>query len=146
MQHRILFFTGLAFALVLMGCQGHIKPLRIDAASVPDRTYVVTVHQTNPLYYAVLFDIPDDGKPVVMLHTYATTRVGRDAPGPYIERFNNSIRGYRTLQINDQDGTVRAYLMISNLLDHFASERKKEGRIVIYISDPNLGDGQRWVP
>jgi hypothetical protein len=52
MQHRILFFAGLAFALVLMGCQGHIKPVRIDAASVPDRTYVVTVHQTNPLYYA----------------------------------------------------------------------------------------------
>jgi len=146
MHLRIRFMTGVALALALMGCESHMKSIRIDAASVPDRSYVVTVHETNPLYYAVLFDIPDDGKPVVMLHTYATTRIGRDVPGPYIDRFNNTIRGYKTLQIDDQEGVVRAYLMVSNLLDHFVSERKKEGRIVVYISDPNLGDGQRWVP
>ena len=146
MHYTIRFFAVLTLGFLLMGCQSHIQAVRIDSASVPDQTYIVTVHQTNPLYYAVLFDIPDDGKPVVMLHTYATTRVGRDVPGPYMDRFLNSIRNYRTLQINDQEGTVRAYLMISNLLDYFASERTKEGRIVVYISDPNLGDGHRWVP
>lgn len=136
----------LVFALVLLGCQSSMKPVRIDPTSVPEQTYNVTVHKSNPLYYAVLFDIPDDGKTVLMLHTYATTRIGKDVPGAYIDHFNSRIRSYRTLRINDRDGTVRAYLMISNLLDYFVTEREKEGRIVVYISDPNLGDGSRWAP
>jgi len=137
---------ALAFALVLLGCQSSVKPVTIEPTSIPEQTYNVTVHESNPLYYAVLFDIPDDGKPVVMMHTYATKRLGTDVPGAYIDYLNSSIRNYRTLQIEDRDGTVRAYLMISNLLEYFVIEREKEGRIVVYISDPNLGDGRRWAP
>jgi hypothetical protein len=137
---------ALAFALFLLGCQSSLKPVTIDPTTVPEETYNVTVHASNRVYYAVLFDIPDDGKPVVMMHTYATERVGTDAPGAYIDHLNSTVRNYRTLQIEDLDGTVRAYLMISNLLDYFVIEREKEGRIVIYISDPNLGDGRRRIP
>lgn len=147
MDKKALFFLFMGFALVLVGCQSYITALRTDTASIPDQAYEVTVHESSPLYYAVLFDIPDDGKQVAMFYTYSTDLIGRDAPGKYIDHFNTSIKGYRTLQINDQDGTVRGYLMISNLLGYLIYERPVGERIIVMIDDPNLGgDGNRRIP
>jgi hypothetical protein len=128
-------------AFALAACQKYIVPVKISTGSIPDQTYVVTVHESNPLYYAVLFDIPGDGKDVSLFYTYFTKRVGLDTPTAYRETFERRIRGYRTLQIRDRDGTVRGYLMVSKLLAYQIYERPvgETTRIIVSIDDPNLG-------
>ena len=133
--------------LTLLGCQSHMRTVRIDAMSIPDQTYEVTVHETAPLYYAVLFDIPDDGMGVALDYTYATLRIGPDTPEKYVDRFATRIKGYRTLQINDRDGTVRGYIIISNLLGYLIYERPPGERLIVSIGDPNLTSGGFiWTP
>ena len=119
MRHSITCFLFFALAFVLTACQAHRYTVRIDPALIPQQTFDVTVHETGSLYYAVLFDIPDDGKRVDLFYTYATNIIGPDTLEAYLDRFANRIRGYRTVQINDRDGNVRGYLMISNLLGYF---------------------------
>lgn len=89
--------------------------------------------------YAVLFDIPDDGKPVVMYHTYLNERIGKDSPRKYIDYFKNRIRGYRTLKVSERDGTVRAYLMVSNFLHYRIYERPVGERFIVMVGDPFFG-------
>ncbi len=139
MMKKELLFALAAFIFTLAGCQTLVTTMVIDATSIPDRTYEVTVHETNPSYYAVLFDIPDDGKQVSLFYTYATDRVGRDVPGKYIDRFNTRIKGYRTVEISDrEDGTIRGYLVISNLLGKLIHRTAGGERILVKIDDPNL--------
>ena len=130
----------LALALVLTACQAYRYTMRIDPTAIREQTFNVTVHETGHLHYAVLFDIPDDGKRVDLYYTYATKIIGPDTPEEYVDRFANRIRGYRTLQINNRDGTVRGYLMISNLLGYAVYERPAGERILVRIDDPNLRD------
>jgi hypothetical protein len=146
MRKKSLLLGILAFAFTLIGCQKYLMPTKIEPVSIPDTTYEVTVHESHPLYYAVLFDIPDDGRDVDIFYTYFTDRVGLDTPENYIDRFNSRIRYYSTVQINDPDGTVRGYLMVSNFLDYSIYERSKgeTKRIIVMIDDPNLaGPGIR---
>ncbi|MBW2058782.1 MAG: hypothetical protein JRH07_11275 [Deltaproteobacteria bacterium] len=141
MKTRFLLLAWMALALT--GCQKYIAPTRVETGSIPDRIYEVTVHESNPLYYAVLFDIPDDGMEVVMFYTYFTHRIGRDTPEKYINRLNTIVKGYRTLQIRDEAGTVRAYLAATSLVTYSIYERRyrkqKTSRIIVQIDDPNLG-------
>jgi len=147
MDKKALFFALTAFVFALLGCQTRFSTVKIDSVTIPDQTYEVTVHESHPLHYAVVFDIPDDGKQVAMFHTYSTKRIGSDGPGKYIDRFNTRVKGFRTFQITDQDGTVRGYLMISNLLGYLIYERPVGERIVVMIEDPHHGgEGFRRVP
>lgn len=147
MNKKALFFALTAFVFALVGCQTRLITVKIDPLAIPDQTYEVTMHETHPLYYAVVFDIPDDGKQVAMFYTYSTKRIGSDGPAKYIDRFKTSVKGYRTFQITDQAGTVRGYLMISNLLGYLIYERPRGERIVVMIEDPHHGgDGIRRVP
>jgi hypothetical protein len=141
MNIKKLIMMVVASVFALAACQKYIVPARIDAGSIPDQTYEVTVHESNPLYYAVLFDIPGDEKEVSMFYTHFTKRVGMDTPKTYLETFDRRVRGYRTLQIGDRDGTVRGYLMLSKLLTHQIYERPagETTRIIVAIDDPNLG-------
>lgn len=140
MKKKALFFVFVALAFALVGCQKYIIPVKIDPGSIPDQTYEVTVHESNPLYYAVLFDIPDDGKQVAMFYTYFTNRIGMDTPEKYIDHLNGLARGYRTFQINDPDGTVRAYLAMTSFINYAIYERRKGEitRIIVQIDDPNI--------
>jgi 4-hydroxybenzoate polyprenyltransferase len=139
MARKLTLSMVVILAAILVGCQYVTTPVMLKKASVPDQIYDVTVYWSNPLYYAVLFDIPNDGKEVSMFYTYLTERVGMDTPGEYVDHFKTRIRGYRTLQISELDGTVRGYLMISNLLDYFFYERPEGERIIVSIVDPHLG-------
>jgi len=139
MDKRILPLVFAVFALILIGCQHITSPVELEEASIPDQTYNVTVYWSAPLYSAVLFDIPDDGKQVDMFYTYATDRVGTDTPQKYVDEFDASIRWYRILKISELDGTVRGYLMISSKLGYFFYERPEGERIIVDIYDPHLG-------
>jgi len=143
MKKKTLFFALVALAFAVVGCQPFIIPAKIDTASIPDRTYEVTVHESNPIYYAVLFDIPDDGKEVAMFYTYFTNRIGMDTPGKYIDHLDGLVKGYRTLQINDEDGTVRGYLLLTNVLRYriYSRRRGETVRIIVQLDDPNLNGG-----
>ena len=138
MKRKALILASAGFAFVLAGCQGYQHTTRIDTIVLPDQIYNVTVHETQRIYYAVLFDIPDDGMEVAMFYTYATHRIGRDTPAKYVDRFATRVKGYRTFQISDREGVVRGYLMISNLLGHLVYERPVGERLIVQISDPNL--------
>ena len=131
----VCMLLGLVLAV---GCKSYAPTVRIDTMAIPDQTYQVTVHETQRLYYAVLFDIPDDGVDVDLFYTYATHIIGPDTPGVYLDRFTKSIKGYRTLQINDRDGNTRGYLVISNLLGYLVYEKPARERLIVQISDPNL--------
>ncbi|MBW2123604.1 MAG: hypothetical protein JRH07_17440, partial [Deltaproteobacteria bacterium] len=117
---RDLILTGVVVAgLILVGCQKRqmIRTL-VEVSSVPEQVYGVTEYRSPvPGGYAVLFDVPGDGKEVFMRHTPFTEKVGRDYSVSYLEEFQTTVRGYRVLRISDQDGTVRAYLVVSNLLN-----------------------------
>ncbi len=139
MDRRIPSLVFAVLVLILIGCQHISSPVKLEEASIPDQTYNVTVYWSAPLYSAVLFDIPDDGKPVDMFYTYATDRVGTDTPQKYLDEFDASIRWYRILKISELDGTVRGYLMISNKLGYFFYERPEGERIIVDIYDPHLG-------
>ncbi|NIQ39887.1 MAG: hypothetical protein GTN81_15055 [Proteobacteria bacterium] len=147
MAKRLNLLLVVALTVILVGCQYMTSPVMVKKESVPDQTYDVTVYWSSPVSYAVLFDIPNDGKEVSMFYTYFTERVGMDTPGEYVDRFKTQIRGYRSLQISEPDGTVRGYLMISNLLDYFFYERPEGERIIVSIVDPHLGgDAARRSP
>ncbi len=124
-------------AWAFLGCHRFIVHKRIHPEEIPDGEYHVTVHEGDPLYYAVLFDIPDE-KQVAMSHTYLTAIIGRDRPDEYLDRFKESVRFYRALRISEKDGTVRGYLVKSNLLAHITYKDPKGDRIMIRILDPSL--------
>ncbi len=141
----LLAFTALAF--ILAGCQHIESPVKVEEAPVPDQTYNVTVYWSAPLYQAVLFDIPDDGKQVDLFYTYFVDRVGTDTPQKYVDQFDASIKWYRSVKITELDGTVRGYLMLSNKLGYFFYERPQGERIIVEIYDPHLGgDGTVRAP
>ncbi len=147
MMKRTLLLAFAAFTLFLVGCQHVTNPVTLKEASVPDRPYDVTVYWSAPLYYAVLFDIPDDGKEVAMFYSYAVERVGLDTPKKYVDQFQSTVMWYQTLEISDLDGNVRGYLMISKKLGYFFYERPVGERIIVDIYDPHLGgDAARRVP
>ena len=130
----LLVFIG-AIGLVLGGCQNHLHRTLVDASSIPDQTYNVTVYKkflSNS--YAVLFDIPDDGTEVFMKSTSLTEEIGKDSPRKYIDEFDDRIKFYKTLGIDDQDGTVRGYLMVSSVLDYWISPVDERIMVVIQRS------------
>jgi hypothetical protein len=86
----------------------------------------------------VLFDIPDDRKPVIMLHTEFTRNLGRDHPDRYLARFGRTVRFYSALRISEKDGTPRAYLVSSNLLSQQIYPEPGKNRIIVKIVDPAL--------
>jgi predicted RNA-binding protein with PUA domain len=134
MIKQILLGTVFVILVLSEGCQqNHLTRTDIDASSIPDQTYEVTVHtRFMSRDYAVLFDIPDDGVEVFMRHTSSTQRTGvrhtastektgRDSPRRYIDEFQDRIKHYRTVSIADKDGTVRGYLMVSSALNYWIS-------------------------
>ncbi len=122
MNRNTLLITVAAALLILEGCQNYLTHTLVDASSIPDQTYDVTVHERfMSTSYAVLFDIPGDGSEVFMKPTPHTQKMGKDSPRKYIDQFNNRIRFYRTIRIGDQDGTVRGYLMVSSVLNYWIS-------------------------
>jgi len=106
----------------------------IDPDFIPDQTYNVTVYSRfMTLSYAVLFDIPDDEREVYMVYTPHTERIGRDSHRGYIQEFDRRIKYYRTIRISDPDGTERAYLMYSNILNAWVVPAKE--RIMVRVEE-----------
>lgn len=129
----------LLISLSLVGCQTWSPTAAIDPAAIPDQTYDVTFYKgTKPLSYAALFAIPDDGTPVVMSHTAFVKRIGLDSPGEYINLFETKVKGYKTLEIRDRQGNLRAYLLLYNFLYYEIDERPVGERIVVFIEPPHL--------
>ncbi len=122
----------------ILGCQATTVRQRIEPEAIPEGIYRVTVHKSYAKSYAVLFDNPHDDKKVVMAHTWFTKEMGMDRPGAYLDRFRQRIRFYSTFRISEKDGTVRGYLVISNLLDHRVSNDLRRNKIMIQIIDPAL--------
>jgi len=139
MKRNIVLVTVMAIGVILEGCQhGYQARTFVDSSSIPDQTYDVTEYRgPEPRSYAVLFEIPDDGTEVFMRHTPFTEKIGTGSARGYIDEFHTRIRGYRTLRIADQNGTVRAYLMVSNLLNDQIRPAGK--RIMVTIEDPYFG-------
>ncbi len=134
MIKQILLGTVFVILMLSEGCQqNHLTRTDIDASSIPDQTYEVTVHtRFMSRDHAVLFDIPDDGVEVFMRHTSSTQRIGvrhtastekigRDSPRRYIDEFQNRIKYYQTVSIADKQGTVLGYLMVSSALNYWIS-------------------------
>jgi hypothetical protein len=125
--------------LVLAGCQSQQirteNPTLIDASSIPDQKYDITEYR-GPMAesYAVLFDIPDDGTELFMKYSPFIDKVGVDSPDGYIDTFHGRIKGHRTLRISDQEGNVKGYLMVSNILTDRVRPAGK--RIEVIIEDP----------
>ena len=138
MNRHILLGAAMASLLILEGCQNYHPHTFVDAPTIPDQTYDVTVHERfMSRSYAVLFDIPDDGMEVFMKNTSFTKRIGKDSPRKYIDQFNHRIKYYRTVRIEDQNGTVRGYLMVSAVLDYWIGPVGE--RIMVNIeTDPNF--------
>ena len=130
----LLVVTVMVITVTLVACHSPLVRTPIDASSIPDQTYDVTVYSKFLSgSYAVLFDIPGDGVEVLMRHTAFTETIGEDSPVKYIDRFNSRIRFYRTIQISDQDDIVRGYLMVSGVLDYWIAPAAD--RIVVGIDD-----------
>jgi len=132
-----LVLTALvAVVLVLEGCQNTLTRTFVDASSIPDQTYDVTIYKGRKYRsYAVLFDIPDDGIEVIMSSTRFTRRIGLDSPPEYIEEFRDEIKHYSTIRISDQNGEVRGYLLVSILLKYWI--RPVEDTIMVSVElDP----------
>lgn len=136
MERSIVLVAMVAVVFILEGCQASYQVrTSVDASSIPDQTYDVTEYRgPMPRSYAVLFDIHGDGTEVFMKHTPFTEKIGLDSAHHYFDEFRLQIRGYRALRISDQNGTVRGYLMASNLLN---DEIRPVGeRIMVAIEDP----------
>jgi hypothetical protein len=63
--------------------------------------------------------------------------IGLDSAGDYIDEFHTRNKGYRVLRISDENGTVRGYLVVSNLLND--QVRIAGERITVTIEDPYYG-------
>ena len=138
MNRCVVLIGVVSIGFILMGCQSHqgyqVRTF-VDASSIRDQMYDVTEYRGSmSRSYAVLFDIPDDGMDVVMQHTPFTEKIGLDSPGDYVDEFHSRIKGHRVLRISDQNGTVRGYLIASNLLND--QVRPARERIVVTIEDP----------
>jgi len=111
-------------------------------AEIPDREYEIYVYSFTPDMYAVLLDIPNDGKRVYMRHTDRTERVGMDRPGPYVAEIQRRIRGYRSaIKITDEEGFERGYLMVSTTLSYTVQRYQNEIKVSIWkpALDEELG-------
>jgi hypothetical protein len=134
MAKRISIVMGVLTLIFAVGCQPSQRLAVTDPDSIPDQIYnIATYRGKKPLSYAVLFDIPDDGMPVVMFHSYRVKQVGADSPGTYIEYFQTRLKGYRTLEVKDRDGRVRGYLMMSNFIYYEIYEQPVGERIVVRL-------------
>jgi hypothetical protein len=110
----------------------------LEASAIPDHRYDVTVYDGRMRgSYAVLFEIPDDGKKMSMRYSSLTDRVGLDSPGDYIDELRARTQGHRALRIGEQDGTLRGYLLVSNLLNYRIQTAGES--IVVSIEDPYFG-------
>lgn len=137
LQQRPLFSVPCVIALLafLLGCSKTALQNRIAVRDIPDTMYEVYVYRFMNDMYAVLLDIPDDGKRVYMQHTGQTKRVDRDRPGAYIAEFERRVGGFRSvIKIMDNEGVERGYLMISPTLSY--SVRRQVDDIVVYIWYP----------
>jgi len=138
MNRNILLIILIAMILIVSGCKKGVIRTYVDASSIPDQSYDVTVYR-GPMArsYAVLFDIPDDGVRVFMKHTSFTEKIGLDSSRGYIDEFRTRIKRHRTVRISGQDGEVRGYLLASNLLNYVIQPAGVS--IMVSIEDPYLG-------
>ncbi len=125
-------------AWALFGCHASIRSQQVDTEEIPKGIYNVTIHQGYPKHYAVLFDNLHDETRVVMMHTWFTRAVGTDRPDEYLERFRKRIKFYSTFRISGEDGIVRGYLVLSDLLGHIVYKDRTGNKIVVRIIDPHL--------
>ncbi len=85
--------------------------------------------------YAVVLDIPSDGKRIFMRHTDRTERLGMGRPGPYVDEFERRVKGFGSvIRILDLDGIERGYLMVSHELGYLIERYRDD--IMISIVDP----------
>jgi type IV secretory pathway protease TraF len=128
MKLHVSLSVILGMVLAFSACQSTQVRMLVDSSSIPDRTYNVTEYRgPTARSYAVLFDIPDDTTPF-------NERTKLDMPQGYIERFQERVRGHRTVRISDPDGTIRGYLIVSNLLNDRVRSGKEQ--ILVVIEDP----------
>lgn len=127
-----------SLAWAFFGCHRSIVSGEITPDQIPAREYHVTVHQSYPNYFAVLFDIPDDDTEIVLIRTAFTKSMGTDRPDTYIEQFQNQIRSYKTSMISDKNGILRGYILSSTLIDHTTTDDPRGDRLVVRILDPAL--------
>ncbi|MBW2122059.1 MAG: hypothetical protein JRH07_09460 [Deltaproteobacteria bacterium] len=141
MSRSMLPVAIAAVGLALGGCSSHLTRTPIDPSAIPDQKYDVTVYRRfMSSSYAVLFDIPDDGREVFMKNLKFTQRVGKDSPSVYVEEFQDRIKYYRTVEIGDKDGPVRGYLILSSTLNYWLSPAGE--RIMVGIEpDPAYSYG-----
>jgi hypothetical protein len=141
MNRCVVLIGVVAIGLILVGCQsdqGYQIRTFVDLSSIPEQPYDVTEYRGSMSgAYAVLLEIADDGIEVVMQHTPFTEKIGLDSAGDYIDEFHTRNKGYRVLRISDENGTVRAYLVVSNLLND--QVRIAGERITVTIEDPYYG-------
>jgi len=83
----------------------------------------------------------DDAIEVFMRYASRTEKIGLDSPRKYIDEFENRVRFYRTIRIDDQDGAVRGYLMLPNLVNYWI--RPFDNRIEVSIGDRGSGPSER---
>jgi hypothetical protein len=116
----------------------------LDASSIPDQPYDVTVNAgLTHKSQAVLFDVPDDGMEVFLRYTYFTRRVGIDSPRKYIKEFKRRIRFYRTIRIGDPNGTVKAYLLVPTVTNYWIRPRGSRIEVSIESTASSRGGGDR---
>ncbi len=132
MIRKILLITSVAVLPIFGGCRDDLIRSAINPLTIPDKPYNVMIHEAHwSRYYAVVFDIPDDGVEVVLRETPHTKKLGVDHPRKYIDQFNNLIRPFITLRISDNTGAVRGYLLVSVYLKYWT--RSVEERIVVTV-------------
>ncbi|NIO04815.1 MAG: hypothetical protein GTN74_09430 [Proteobacteria bacterium] len=143
---RLQNWVRMGFAVLCLmsfiGCYRSATKERVNVAEIPDRVYEIYVHSFTPESYAVLLDIPNDGKRVFMRHTDRTERVGMDRPGPYVDEMQRRINGFRSaIVITDEEGFERGYLMVSPVLSYTIQRYQNEIKISIWkpALDEELG-------
>ena len=139
MRWRARSFVLFVSVFLTTGCQQSYSRYQIrmliDTSSIPDSTYEITAYRgVMPQSYAVLFDIPNDRVEVFMEHSPFTEKIGQGSAGVYIDEFHARIKRHRAVRINDQEETVRGYLMVSNILNDRVQFVGK--RILVTIQDP----------
>ena len=138
MTRTLELITTIAISLSLWGCRTDLIRTSVEASAIPDHRYDVTVYDGSMRSsYAVLFEIPDDGKKMSMRYSSFTDKVGLDSPGDYIDELKARTKGHRAVRIGEEDGTVRGYLLVSNLLNYRVQTAGES--IVVAIEDPYFG-------